>query len=100
MSRWADYAIVAANDSNASQISIVKRRPCLEGTLSEEETIETRTDIVASLRSGKTYVTARRYGSEWVKGADIHRITVDGTDFIRTDRNETKADNLGNLPKV
>ena len=33
------------------------------------------------------------------KGEDVHIVKVDDEKFIRTDKNETKKDNLGNLPE-
>lgn len=98
MGKWADYVIVAANraDDN-SCISIVRRRPDLGDELGDP-TIETRTDIIASIKGGKSHVTAYLKDKQWVKGEDVRVVNLGGTDFIRTDRNETKEDNLGHLP--
>lgn len=99
MGKWADYVIVAANraDDN-SRISIVRRRPYLGEKLGDP-TIETRTEIIASIKDGKSHVTAYWKDKHWVQGEDVRVVNLGGTDFIRTDRNETKADNLGSLPK-
>ena len=99
MGKWADYVIVAANraDDN-SHISIVKRRPDLGDQLGDS-TIETKTEIVSSIKDGKSHVTAYWKDKRWVKGEDVRVVNLGGYDFIRTDRNETKADNLGELPK-
>jgi len=35
----------------------------------------------------------------WIKKAEIHIIKVGGGNFIRTDRNKIKSDNLGELPE-
>ena len=62
--------------------------------------VATREDIVASLRSGTTHITSYRNDnnpSTWRKGENVS--IMPNSDFIRTDNNETKADNLGNLPE-
>ena len=35
----------------------------------------------------------------WTKKAEIHIVEIDGENFIRTDRNKIKSDNLGELPE-
>ncbi|MDE0401162.1 MAG: DUF3892 domain-containing protein [Candidatus Poribacteria bacterium] len=100
MTKWADYAIVTVRyDADHSRIIRVKRRTDTGDKL-ENEINKTRTEIVDSIRSGKTYVTARKEAkSKWVKGDAVKIIKLGDTDFIRTDGNETKKDNLGELPE-
>jgi hypothetical protein len=37
--------------------------------------------------------------SKWNYGAEVRVVTIDGTRFIRTDADSTKADDLGSLPR-
>ena len=62
-------------------------------------TVETRTDIAASIRRNETYVTAYREDDRWKKGAKVVIVNRDGTDFIQTVGNDQKQDNLGELPE-
>lgn len=97
--KWADYLIVAVRYDSSSRIVIVKCRPDLERVVGAE-VIQTRTEIMDNIRKGKSYVTATEGPPKtWTKGADVHIVPVNGIDYIRTDRNETTKDNLGNLPE-
>lgn len=101
MSKWADYAIVEVKytDSACTRIDTVKRRAD-SGSSLDNETLRSRTGVINDIRNGWTYVTAPE-GSDgkWTRGEDVRIVSVDGTDYIRTDANHTKADNLGELPR-
>lgn len=98
MGKWANYAIVGVRYSvNRSRIVKVK---CRTDTGNElvNEVEKTRAEIVSSMLNGESYVTAREgTDKKWVKGDDVIPYSSDGTDFIRTVGNYTKADNLGDL---
>ena len=101
MDKWADYVIVGVQyDTDHSRIARVRRSPDLGDKLGEA-TIVSRASVVDSIRGESSYITAYRDPSDnaWRKGDDVCIVTVDGTDFIRIDGNETKADNLGELPE-
>ena len=100
MSKWADYAIVGVkyDDDDHSRIVIVKRRPDLGSKLGKETT-KGRTEIVDYIKAGHTHITSYWKNDQWVKGEDVRVVNLGGIDFIRTDRNKTKADNLGELPE-
>ena len=61
-------------------------------------------DVIQSLNNNDKWYTClfkedRDGKNIWIKKAEIHIIKVDGGNFIRTDRNEIKSDNLGELPE-
>ena len=63
-----------------------------------------REDVIQSLNNNDKWYTClfkedRDGKNIWIKKAEIHIIKVDGGNFIRTDRNEIKSDNLGELPE-
>lgn len=99
MTKWADYAITAVqyNDDH-TRIMIVKRRMDLGEKLSEPD-IKTRTEVVDSIKSGSSYVTAYYRNNQWQKGDNVIAYEIDGEYFIRTDGNRKKEDNLGELPE-
>ena len=100
MGKWADYAIVGVQYSiNHSRIVKVKRRTDTGSEL-VNEVEKTRAEIVSSMLNGESYVTAREGNDKkWVRGDKVIPYNSDGSDFIRTVGNCTKADNLGYLPE-
>jgi hypothetical protein len=61
---------------------------------------ETRTEVISNLKKGKTYgTTVVGENKKWKKGETVKIIKIREKEYIRTDRNETEKDNLGNLPE-
>lgn len=63
-----------------------------------------REDVIQSLNNNDEWYTCllkeERDGKKiWTKKAVIHIVEIDGENFIRTDRNKIKSDNLGELPE-
>jgi len=63
-----------------------------------------REDVIQSLNNNDKWYTClfkeERDGEKiWTKKAEIHIVEIDGENFIRTDRNKIKSDNLGELPE-
>lgn len=101
MDKWADFVIVGVKyDDSHSRILIVKRYADLGDKLGTE-TIERRTEIVDDIKAKRTHVTAYwdDNGKKWTKGEKVGLFNLGGTDFIQTDANGKKKDNLGNLPE-
>jgi hypothetical protein len=57
----------------------------------DEKNNEWYTCILKEKKSGRNV---------WQKGAPIHTVEIDGTKYIRTDKNKKNSDNLGKLPSV
>jgi hypothetical protein len=97
--KWADYAITAVKfQKERVHIEQVKARPCKENELGPETTMS-RDAVVAYLEKGKTFATVVNKNGQNIWGAKIGIVEIDGIKFIRTDRDNTKADNLGELPE-
>jgi len=63
-----------------------------------------REDVIQSLNNNDKWYTClfkeERDGENiWIKKAELHIVKVDGENFIRTDRNKIKSDNLDELPE-
>lgn len=56
---------------------------------------ETKSEVLSGLANGASYKTRATNGRE----ADVESFKADGSNYLRTDRNETKTDNLGKLPE-
>jgi hypothetical protein len=100
MSKWADYGISAVKYNSAhTHIDKVRIHPDngdTIGTGSEKN----RTDIIAAIKKGSTFVTIFK-GSDgkWKKGQPVYIIKVNGVEYIKTVDNGKAADNLENLPE-
>ena len=97
-----DYVIAKVRyDDDHSRITHVRR-----GSYDNDENVisprstQSRQTIVSSLNSGDDYYTVPPDGDGgFTWGDEVEVITIDGEDFIRTDGNEVKGDNLENLPE-
>jgi len=63
-----------------------------------------REEVIQSLNNNDKWYTClfkeERDGENiWIKKAEIHIVKVGGGNFIRTDRNKIKSDNLCELPE-
>ncbi len=99
MSKWADYLISAVR-FNGAGTHIVKVKAYVDNgdTVGSGFEME-RTDVVKYIDDDKTFATIYQ-GTEgkWKFGASVRTVTIDGTRYIKTRADGTKADNLDNLP--
>ncbi|MBM3969572.1 MAG: DUF3892 domain-containing protein [Planctomycetes bacterium] len=56
-----------------------------------------RANMVKDLKDGKRVITVIQSDNKWIEGSDVH-LTASG--YVRTDHNDTKEDNLGELPEI
>jgi hypothetical protein len=96
--KWADYIITAVRfNSTATHIEAVQIRAD-NGDSAGDASEATRTQIVNSIDSGTTYCTATVSDKKWHKGAAVKVVVIDNQKFIKTKADNSKADNLDNLP--
>jgi Protein of unknown function (DUF3892) len=97
--KWADYIITAVRfNSTATHIEAVQTRAD-NGDLIGVANQATRTQIVNSIESGTTFCTATLTSdNKWHKGAAVKVVVIDNQKFIKTKADNSKADNLDNLP--
>lgn len=101
MARWADYGVSEVRyNSNRTHIEKVKVHTITGNDNTVGSASEwSRAQVITNIKNGKSFVTIlRNYGS-WKKGQDVHIVTVNGVEYIRTDQNRRTADNLENLPE-
>ncbi len=80
-------------NGNKTHISHVKGT----NTLTEDSTKEyTKRSVIDFINDGNAVKTKYVRNGRWVVGEDVH--VVDNS-YLRTDNNNTKADNLENLPE-
>lgn len=100
MNKWADYGISAVRYNVAhTHIDRVRAHPDNGDTIGASSE-HLRTDIVAAIKKGTTFVTILR-GSDgnWKKGQSVYIIKINGIEYIKTVDNGKAADNLENLPE-
>ena len=58
-----------------------------------------REEVVKSIEAGNDWYTCKKKEKNiYTRGEKIHVLPIDDEKFIRTDRNNIKSDNLGELP--
>jgi Protein of unknown function (DUF3892) len=100
MAKWADYLISAVRYNNAeSHIDAVQYREDL-GEKAGKLLQAARTDIVSMIGEGKSFMTVMHDDKdELIRGAAVQVIEIDGVEYIKTVADNTKVDNLGDLPR-
>ncbi len=100
MSTWADYLVSkVCYDSSKNHIKEVEIRIDKGETISAPQGNFSRSKVISLLKRDKSFCTIFKQDSRWNKGAEIGIVKVDREEFIRTDKNEIKNDNLGDLPE-
>ena len=99
MVKWADYCISHVRyNSPKTHIEIVKLRQDLGDSLGVPSTWE-RTDVLDTLRNKESFCTIiEGTNNKWNQGAKVEIFTISGTDYIKTVKDSTEKDNLGELP--
>jgi molybdopterin biosynthesis enzyme len=99
MATWADYGIskVKYNDERTHIVKVEVRED--KGETIGSPTEWYRSQVVAAIERGTSFVTILFRDGKWQKGQDVHIVTVNSVKYIRTDQNQRAADNLENLPE-
>ena len=99
MNKWADFGISAVR-YGLDKTHIDKIKVHEDNVDSMGQAVEKRRkQIISRMKQGKTAVTILMKNGGCRKEEEVHIITVDGEDFLRTDNNKEKSDNLENLPE-
>ena len=100
--KWADYLISAVKTSHDQiYIDFVECHSDF-GCVVCEHIIISRTDLISKIKNGCTYATVFRTPmGKWRKGQDVHLVTVNGEEFLRTDlKNNVASDNFEEVPEL
>jgi hypothetical protein len=97
--KWADYLISAVR-YNDKDTHIVAVQVDVDGETVGAPTLKSRQEVAALLSKGSTICTIfKGPNGRWSQGAKVEIVKVDGEEYIRTDADKIKADNLGQLPR-
>ena len=100
MAKWADFGISAvrysSDEAYIDKVKVHEDKDTKMGPGIEK----TRKQVIAGMKLGQTYITILKGDdAKWKRGQDIHIVVIDDEEFIRTDANKRKSDNLENLPE-
>ena len=99
MVKWADYCISHVRyDSSKKHIEQVKVQQDLGDSLGVPSTW-VRDDVLDSLRNNESFCTITMgSNNKWIQGAKVEMVTINSRDYIKSVKDSTETDNLGNLP--
>lgn len=97
----ADYYVTCRNETDGRITSVRRSVVNSDGTFQPPGTPISRSDVVADIEdNGAVYFTAyQNSDGDWFEGSRIRIIIVNGTKYLRTDANNTAADNLDEIPE-
>jgi hypothetical protein len=100
LQKWADYLISGVTTSGQNQIRTVEAHSDF-GCMVCETTVFSRADIIANMKRGVTFSTVFKTAmGKWRKGDDVHLVTVNGEDYLRTDNRCVAQDQFDNVPEI
>jgi Protein of unknown function (DUF3892) len=100
MTKWADY-LISAVSFNYAHTHIDKVRAHVDngdsvGTAKDYD----RQTVVSAIEKGTTFMTIfKGTDGQWKKGMAVFIVPIGGVKYIKTVADNTKVDNLDNLPE-
>ncbi len=94
-----DYLVSAKRMNNLETHIIAVKAMRVIGTVANDPQIFDRQSVVDAIKRGSSFATSKLVNNYWQIGADIHIVTINGVNYLRTDKNQTARDNLGELPE-
>lgn len=96
----ADYFVTCRNETDGSITSVRRHVVNSDGTFQTQGAEVKRSAVVSDIEgNGAVYETIYKRNGKWQRGAQIKVIVVNGTKYLRTDANNTAADNLDEIPE-
>lgn len=100
MQKWADY-LISSVKTKTGRLTIDSLEVHSDfGSMVCETSVITRAAVIANIKRGVTYTTVFRTAmGKWRKGDDVHLVTVDGQEFLRTDSELVAKDQFDDVPE-
>ncbi|MBT5200719.1 MAG: hypothetical protein HOM02_02560, partial [Thaumarchaeota archaeon] len=99
MDKWADYLISEVSYDSEHLISVAIRHRDTDDGISKGQSVD-RLTISSDIKNGLIYFTIHSGNNSWKKGKQILTYSIDGTPYLRIDKNKVKLDFLGDLPET
>lgn len=101
MQKWADYLISAVRSKAGSPTVDTLEVHSDFGNMVCETSIVSRAEVIANIKRGVSYTTVFRTAmGKWRKGDDVHLVTVDGKEYLRTDSDLIAKDQFDDVPEL
>ncbi len=97
MKKWADYLISEVSYDSENLISVATRHQDTAKGITKGQPID-RLTIASDIKNGLFYITIYSGRDSWKRGHKIHAFSIDGSPYIRIDKNKVTLDFLGDLP--
>jgi hypothetical protein len=100
LQKWADYLISGVKSESQALIRTVEAHSDF-GCMVCETTVFSRADVIANMKNGVTFSTVFKTPmGKWRKGDDVHLVTINGEDYLRTDNQCIAQDQFDNVPEI
>jgi len=96
---WGDYLISKVSYDSEHLISVVIRHRDTDNGISKGQPID-RLTVSSDIKNGLVYFTIYSGTNSWKKGKQIFTYSINGTPYLRIDKNKVTLDNLGDLPEL
>lgn len=97
--KWADYLISKVRyDENHNHITDLFIHKDAGVKVKAGDTYS-RQSVVDVITKGASFNTIYKENSTWKNGAKVEIVRIDNENYLRTDSNNVKKDNLGELPE-
>ena len=97
MKKWADYLISEVSYDSENLILVATRHKDTAKGITKGQPID-RLTIASDIKNGLFYITIYSGKDSWKKGHEIHTFSIDGSPYLRIDKNKATLDFLGDLP--
>ncbi|MGH1522167.1 MAG: hypothetical protein ACRBB2_07410, partial [Nitrosopumilus sp.] len=98
MGPWADYLISEVNYDQNHLIRIAIRHKDTINGITKGKPVD-RLTISSDIKNGLVYVTIYSGNNSWKKGHKIRTFSINGSPYLRIDKNKDELDYLGDLPE-
>lgn len=97
--KWADYLISKVRyDENQNYITDLFIHKDA-GDKVEAGATYSRQSVVNAIVDGTSFNTIYKENNKWKDGDEVSVVRIDNENYLRTDSNNVKKDNLGELPE-
>ena len=101
MQKWADYLISAVKTVTGSSTVEALEVHSDFGSMVCETVVAKREEVIANLKRGVTYSTVFKTAmGKWRKGDDVHLVTINGLDYLRTNNELVAKDQFDEVPEL
>ena len=97
MKKWADYLISEVSYDSENLILVATRHQDTVKGITKGQPID-RLTIASDIKNGLFYITIYSGKDSWKKGHEIHTFSINGSPYLRIDKNKATLDFLGDLP--